>query len=267
MNARKMLARCPSVRSTKLVILAAGVIWGTLFSPASATIYNLPPDIAPGSIGSGDVLNLHDGGVLPSPFVINSGGVFNVYGGSVQSPGSHFFGFAGSEINYFGGDLQTIEYGSRGVFNLYDGEPGDFAFYEGIFNLYGGDAGKNGSIHGTVNLHGGNFQDNFLGPPEGVLNIFGRQFFNDGMEITGLTPGVATVFPDRDVVLSGALEDGSPFSFSLDLADEGSAITPGFVAEGFTVTLTLLVPEPTAASLALVGLLSLSVARRRLAHA
>ena len=62
---------------------------------------------------------------------------------------------------------------------------------------------------------------------------------------------------DRDVTLSGTLEDGSLFSFGLDSSFDNSG---DFFDLGATLTVTL-VPEP--GSLALLGLGGLTMLRRR----
>ena len=45
---------------------------------ASATIYNIPPDAAPPTTVSGDVINLNVGGSLPSPYTMAAGTTLNV---------------------------------------------------------------------------------------------------------------------------------------------------------------------------------------------
>lgn len=249
------------MNSMRTVIKLVSLVFCTPLAAHGAT-FNLPPSPSPVSIGSGDVVNLFDGGSLASPFVVPASAALHIFGGELETPNSYFYGLEGSEINFHSGDLGAVEYGSRGVFNLFSGNPGDFGFHEGVSNLYGGDAGKNGSISGTVNVYGGIFQDNFLGFDQGTLNIFGRQFSIDGDVVQGLIPGIKTPILERNVVLSGLLQDGTPFSFSLDLAN-GGIITPGFVAPSFTVTATLVVAEPVAGNAMLLATIAVSTVLRR----
>lgn len=79
----------------------------------------------------------------------------------------------------------------------------------------------------------------------GKLNLLGLSFKINGREFQGLF-GHTYVLPDRDVMLTGILGDGSPFAFPLP------RYTPSIAAVSPLATLTItIVPEPTALRLVL----------------
>lgn len=146
------------------------------------------------------------------------------------------------------------------MFNLFGGQPGDFALPDGQMNIYGGDAGRNATIAGVVNLYGGTLQDNFFGASTGVLNIYGEDFAVDGVPILGLAEGNPTALNARDVTLTGSLSDGTSFSYTVNELPSGvfgeTRVEPGF-------RLNLIVaPEPNAMLCASGLLMSVGACRR-----
>lgn len=67
-----------------------------------ATVINIPPDPAPGSIGASTQVNLRDGGEISRDSGILAGGELNIYGGSV---GDSFNAGNGSAVNIRGGTV------------------------------------------------------------------------------------------------------------------------------------------------------------------
>jgi hypothetical protein len=99
-----------------------------------------------------------------------------------------------------------------------------------------------------VTIAGGKFGDNFRAYDGSHINFRGTEFYLNGEPILGLISGRPTLIADRDVMLSGVLADGSPFSFELGGTDWeqkwSTSIPYDFFAAGSTLTITL-VPEPS----------------------
>jgi hypothetical protein len=91
-----------------------------------------------------------------------------------------------------------------------------------VVNLSGGSVGNGVEIFslGTLNFTGGTVGTDFDVRSGGAVNLFGTQFILDGIDITNITNSLtldaAFTITDRDVTLSGLLDDGSPFSFDLN---------------------------------------------------
>ena len=112
----------------------------------------------------------------------------------------------------------------------------------------------------AVNISGGSVADGHgpSGRPnrlhahgDSEVNLFGREFMLDGTDITTrLNPNDPFVIDGRDVIFSGLLADGSPFSFDLENFSPNA-----------TLTVTL-VPEPAAFLLTMISV-ALLLGRRR----
>ena len=101
----------------------------------------------------------------------------------------------------------------------------------------------------------------FLAFDGSVVNLLGSEFSLDGELLDTLIFDDPFTISDRDVTLSGTLEDGSLFSFGLNTSFNSFFNTSeDFFDLGATLTVTL-VPEP--GSLALLGLGGLTMLRRR----
>jgi len=94
---------------------------------------------------------------------------------------------------------------------------------------------------GVVNISGGNvFSVRVF--DGGEVNFFGSEFFLDNQPID-LTLNETLVITDRNVTLTGILQDGSPIETSLNTSFGGFfSADPDGAAAGATVTVTL-VPE------------------------
>jgi len=256
------------------------------------TIINVPPDIAPTSIGANAVLNLSSGGVLPAHFH-PEGGKVNLFGGTVKQAFFEFssvkcltiFGTSfkkngvpvgglsnpGDKVDAFvtGEQLFTgvLADGTPFAFTSLDGDkffhsislelaapplpgpavitlPGDVApqgvrsgqslnvaaqgalgaaFNAGegsIVNIVGGRVGSDfEAVGAAVNISGGTFGNDVDVFAGSTATIYGRGFQIDGSPVGGLTQ-VGDDIPlalAANSLLSGTLEDGTPFAFtSLD---------------------------------------------------
>ena len=174
------------------------------------TVINLPGDEAIISDGFGEEvggipgqtvqLNVSDGGALGAFFDAEAGGEVNISGGDV---GSFLSANDGSEVNISGGT---------------------------VGNALSANAGS------VVNISGGNL-GNFRANPDSVVNLIGRRFFLDGVELGALQEAQAFTITDRNVLLSGLLADGGQFSLPLN----GFPTDVGFFFSAdatFNVTLT-----------------------------
>ena len=161
-----------------------------------STILNIPPDPDIGdsqSIASDTQLNLSAGGSIGAQFDAGaSNGTssnieVNITGGTV---GDDFGARSSSTVNITGGTVGTS------------------------FRAFSGS---------VVNISGGAVGDRFEAYSGGLLRISGNEFRLDGTIIDGLeTVGNTISFdlPSFGTVLSGTLEDGTPFAFSKRDADE-----------------------------------------------
>ncbi|TWT97708.1 hypothetical protein Pla108_18600 [Botrimarina colliarenosi] len=148
------------------------------------TIIDVPPAVAPTSIGADTVLNLFDGGELPADFQANAGSIVNIAGGVV---GPRF------DAN----DMSVV--------NISGGRVGPFVARDGS----------------TVNISGGTFADfGFFTENLSNVTFAGGDFRIDDQLIAGLGgPGSTTplTIPGdaiSGVTFSGTLADGTPFAFS-----------------------------------------------------
>ena len=153
------------------------------------------------------------------------------------------------------------------IFNLNAGEvSGTFFNAFGEVNFNGGTfSSTRSSFGGTVNIFGGSFEGEFDALNNSAINLFGSEFFLDGVLLDTFDIGESLVITDRNRLLSGLLADGSEFEFELN--DSFSNNEGDFFASGSTLTLTLLesnaVPEPSGTVvLALAGLTLLQRRKR-----
>lgn len=108
-----------------------------------------------------------------------------------------------------------------------------------------------------VNISGSSFGDSFTASNGSGVNLFGTEFFLDGVRLDTLSADTPFKIDARDVVLSGVLADGSPFSLDLN-----SSQSPGSVyfQYGSSVSV-ILVPESS--SLLFMAFDGFTLAHRR----
>ena len=139
------------------------------------------------------------GGLLPPFFVANDGTEVNISGGTLNFS---FSARSGSLVNISGGSAS----GGHSIFIAGEGS---------VVNINGGESVASGGL--SVASGGGGAQtDAFIAEAGSEVNLFGSDFALDGVLLENLDLGKNTIF-DRNVTLSGLLEDGSPFSFDLNI--------------------------------------------------
>jgi hypothetical protein len=112
-------------------------------------------------------------------------------------------------------------------------------------HMSGGSVGDNMTVlrRSVLNLSGGTIGNQFSAESESRVNILGLEFFLDGVAIAGLIPGEAVTIHQRDVMLSGLLGDGSPFSFELN-SSRRQMTSGDFFSPSAALTVTLLTGLP-----------------------
>ena len=271
----------PAQNQTFIFEVDSLVISETTFTPPVVgsdpalfdTVINVPtdPDIAAfANIGVEDgstttQLNVSDGGSVGVGVDVFFGSEVNINGGTVDSS---FNANPGSVVNIGSG---TIGIGfdalDGSVVNIRGGsvDIGFAAFDGSVVNISGGSVGNIfDALSGSeVNISGGligDFVDAFSGSE---VNLFGSDFFLNDLSLDEiLTFNESFTILDRgdDLVLTGLLTDGSPFSFDLNSTD---VLGDDFFDPDATLTVTLVsaVPEPSA--LVLFGLSGLVLLGRR----
>ena len=169
------------------VLLSVGVAISESLYGQFTTIINVPPDVAPGYIGSNTKINVFDGGSLPARFVAgpsDGSGIsiqVNISGGSV---GYATTAYSGSNFQITGGRIGS-------AFQVLPGS--------------------------TIDLSGGSVGDGFRALPGSSVGIYGEDFRINGELIPGLDSIGTSLQVDLHSVqtLSGTLVDGTPFAFTV----------------------------------------------------
>ena len=239
-----------------------------------------------GSVHALDVINLFEGDFIEDGTVIDSGTTVNVLGGDIGlsvdlsdgilniESGTVAVGATGIGTGFTNNNNQVRLSGGTvgGFFQLTNGTNLDISGGEiesfGVFsnstaNITGGTVSRFPDIFasGSVNIRGGDIFAIrvFAG---GEVNLFGTEFFIDGQALD-LTFGEEFVITDRNVNLSGFLEDGSFIETDLNTVfGSFGGNNPDGAAAGARVTVTF-VPEPGSTVLLLVGAGSAMIRRNR----
>jgi hypothetical protein len=163
------------------------------------------------SLHEASTLNL-DGSVTIPSVNVHSQSRVNVYDG--------FLGIdeidPGADIHIYGGEVFIGDLPEDSLTSITGGLIGDEN--RGLVALAGSTVNiKGGSYRTLFGEAGLIFADNTIKAfPDSSINLFGSSFILDGVDLTaGLNPGEPITISDRDVLLRGALADGSPFSFFL----------------------------------------------------
>jgi hypothetical protein len=229
-----LFLRCPSALSILMVAIIASHALGQF-----ATIINVPPDPAPGSIGSNTQVNLFDGGVLPSSlgaslhvgdpngsstnvevnilggevgelFNANDGSVVNISGGSVGD----FFFARNSTVNISGGrvgrgeffDPQAYSFWASGSkVNVSGGsiDGGFVADGDSVVNIRGGSVGPGFDAYGVINISGGTVGEEFSALSGSTVNISGGTIGDRFRVDRGATANILGGTLDRFYVFDG----------------------------------------------------------------
>ena len=224
------------LRAGQTLTLVTGGTLGMNFGVVDATL-NVEGGVVDNGVNTYNSLVDISGGTFGDDFFALDGSVVNISGGTF---GERFGVFDGSEVNISGGNFAN-DFVVTSLFN--GGLDGGIAnisggvfreievFNAGVVNVSGGTIGIIGALNreSVVNISGGTVSSILQGSfNDGTMNIYGSEFFIDGLELDTLIPGEAFTITDRDVTLSGLLIDGEPFSFEI-LS----------VTRDFTITVTL----------------------------
>ena len=227
-------------QTTQLNVADNGAV-GNMFTAGLGSEVN----ISGGAVGNflttaaGSEVNV-SGGVVGFTFTIDSGSQLNVSGGNMGTGGE-----VSGELNITGGSVgNSLVACSGGVLNISGGSVGDFLFAEtdSEINISGGTVGNlpggmfNAFCDSQVNISGGTIENLFFASADSSVNITGTEFFVDGNPMDNLQVGQPFVVADRDVMLTGVLADGEPFSFNLMATPSG---TNDFFSTAATLTVTL----------------------------
>ncbi|MEM9352852.1 MAG: hypothetical protein AAGA92_07550 [Planctomycetota bacterium] len=174
----------------------------------------------------GSRLNLDDG----YAWIVLQGGTLQMTGGTFSGEAR-----AGSTVNISGG-----------TFNR------EFEIQGSDVNISGGEFPIFDAEDSRVRISGGSFDGTFVARSGSMIDILGRRFWIDGVPLEPQTVEPITI-AERGVTLSGVLADGSFFSFDLNA---GAFLGDQFDTSS-TVTVTMIVPEPTSTLLLLAGLQTL----------
>ena len=204
-----------------------GIAGGTVIDDGT-TVNVLGGTIGLGVDLSNGVLNIESGNVALGATSIatgftNSNNMVQVSGGTVGG----FFQLTNStQLDVSGGQLESFGVFSGSSANISGGVVTRFPdiFSSGVVNISGGDVF-------SIRVFTG-----------GEVNFFGTEFFLDNQPID-LTLNETFVITDRNVTLSGILQDGSSIETSLNTTFGGFfSANPDGAATGARVTVTL-VPD------------------------
>ena len=94
----------------------------------------------------------------------------------------------------------------------------------------------------TLNMSGGTLGGNIEASSGSEINLFGTEFFLNGIELDSLVLDEAFTLPDRNVTLTGKFADGRGFRFDLDDTISNLSRVVDFFASDSLLTLTRVSP-------------------------
>ena len=182
-------------------------------------VVNTPIVTGPTGLRAGQELTLVAGGSLGDDFSLVDA-TLNVEGGNVGGGAEAY----NSIVNISGGSVWI----------------GLTAFSGSEINISGGSVsgGLGANLGSVLEISGGTLGTIFANAGSAV-NISGSAFSIDGSPLPNLEPSEPVTINDRNVVLSGLLADGKPFSF--DLNSNFDFFEDSFAPDA-TLTVTLAVP-------------------------
>lgn len=218
---------------------------------------------------SGSVVNFFDGSYIEGSgdLIAQAGSVANLYGGMLYDHasfagelnvfGDGFFSYNASNTDQVliaggdnsvvfdnvdarmtGGSIYLIA-GNGSTFDLEGGVlEGIESYGELIVNITGGEIPGGGFLGSetVVTISGGLLADpqnsSFEYAGSGVLSLVGSDFAVDGLPLPRLAPGEAIEISQRNVELTGTLQDGSPFTYPLNWPDLTYRVVGGVPSPG-----------------------------------
>ena len=212
-------------------------------------------------------LNVEGGFVTQTTEIVRStvnvsGGEFGDVSGSIEA----LFGTAiqvsdNSTLNISGGNAGLVEINNDSVANVSGGAVGRIEIGGGgEVNFSGGSVNRlfvRGD--GVLNIFGGPFDELVTAVPDAEINVFGSEFFIDGVLIDDLALGEMRMLDlsSGGFSLSGLLSDGSDFRFVV----RRSGLTTFSEDARLTIIRAAAIPEPTV--LPLFAAAALLFGRRR----
>ena len=193
-----------------------------------------------------NVINLPIDGNLPVDSII--GGVagettqINITdGGSI----GFFSRASNTEVNITGGSVADLFELNDGEFNIDGGTVFVFSAENSVVNFSGGTVVQFDFIENSVlNISGGDFDFSANTLSNSGLNFIGSEFSIDGVRLD--VSGTPVTVNDRDVPLSGVLEDGSMFSTFLNPSSfDGPDPNNVFLLDSSSTVTVTFVPEPS----------------------
>ena len=160
-------------------------------------------NVSGGSIGNGmrafrDSEVSISGGFVGDDCIAEFGSEVNISGGSV---GENFDALSFSDVNISGGSVGA----------------GFDAFGLSQIKISGGSVGDGfRALDESLVIISGGSIGNFTAEDGSTVSLLGSDFAIDGVLMDDLVPGQPFTILDRDMTLSGLLEDGSAFSFDLN---------------------------------------------------
>ena len=205
--------------------ISLGIPCWAQYTPLPGGTTNAPPTVVGNyrSLGAGSVLNVSAGGTVGSNLRADASSVVNVMGGTV---GWGLRAENGSRINISGGVVgYNFEAKQGSQINVSGGEVGAMTARTGsVVNIYGGTIGTTfiGEISSTIKVTGGLIESGFYvnrvdvrggrfepGIDVSFLNLFGGEF-----RLNGAVPASSSIHLTSSDILTGTLENGTPFLFS-----------------------------------------------------
>lgn len=215
--------------------------------PAQAAVINAPTDTVPHGLRAGQVMNLSSGAAAGDNFAA-IGATLNMSGGTVGA-GLELFeslatvsgGEVGNTALLYGGSSLTINGGRVGTglqaldgaaVTLSSGQLGESAAFApgSQFTMTGGHVGPSIEIQSDATISGGAIGRGLAVEEEGALEVQGGEFLLDGVPVAG------EVTINVNQLLTGVLEDGSPFLFNTDFDHNDQVDTVAFRSVTLTET-------------------------------
>jgi hypothetical protein len=174
----------------------------TAIEAGAPPLINVPSDLPPQGVGSGQTLVVDEGGSVPDGFIAGWGATVRMQGGTIGTR----FEAVGADVYLNGGMIGNIFVANTGT---------------------------------EVAMSGGDIGQYFAALNGSTVHLFGTSFLLDGVDLTqALQVGTPLLISNRQVPLTGVLADGTPFEFGLST----SAHSKGLFQAGATLLVSRVLP-------------------------